>query len=97
MFAIFGLRMGPDEIVIVDAFPLSTELAGTSVQATVGGVTVDCFMVFTLAGQVAAILPSDTPVGDGTITLTYNPGFPFWPWHGHRIHPRCAEYHVFSR
>ncbi len=26
-----------------------------------------------------------------------NPGFPFWPWHGHRIHPRCAEYHVFSR
>ena len=25
------------------------------------------------------------------------PGFPFWPWHGHRIHPRCAEYHVFSR
>ena len=27
----------------------------------------------------------------------FNPGFPFWPWHGHRIHPRCAEYHVFSR
>ncbi len=25
------------------------------------------------------------------------PGFPFWPWHGHRIHPRCAEYHIFSR
>ena len=25
------------------------------------------------------------------------PGFPFWPWYGHRIHPRCAEYHVFSR
>ena len=72
MFAIFGLRMGPDEIVVVDAFPLSTELAGTSVQVTVGGVTVDCFMVFTLAGQVAAILPSGTPVGDGTITLTYN-------------------------
>ena len=72
MFAIFGLRMAPDEIVVVDAFPLSTELAGTSVQVTVGGVTVDCFMVFTLAGQVAAILPSGTPVGDGTITLTYN-------------------------
>ena len=25
------------------------------------------------------------------------PGFPFWPWHGHSIHPRCPEYHVFSR
>ena len=28
---------------------------------------------------------------------SFKPGFPFWPWHGHRIHPRCAEYHVFSR
>ena len=25
------------------------------------------------------------------------PGFPFWPWHGHSIHPRCPEYHVFPR
>ena len=25
------------------------------------------------------------------------PGFPFWPWHGESIHPRCPEYHVFSR
>ena len=32
------------------------------------------------------------PVG-----ISFYPGFPFWPWHGHRIHPRCAEYHVFSR
>ena len=25
------------------------------------------------------------------------PGFPFWPWHGESIHPRCPEYHIFSR
>ena len=25
------------------------------------------------------------------------PGFPFWPWHGESIPPRCPEYHVFSR
>ncbi len=31
------------------------------------------------------------------LLTTIWPGFPFWPWHGHRIHPRCAEYHVFSR
>ena len=24
-------------------------------------------------------------------------GFPFWPWHGDSIPPRCPEYHVFSR
>ncbi len=34
-------------------------------------------------------------LGEGA--LKDQPGFPFWPWHGHRIHPRCAEYHVFSR
>ena len=72
MFAIFGLRMGPDELVIVSAFPVPTELAGTSAQVRVGGVTVDCLMVFTSAGQVAVILPSDTPTGEGTITLTFN-------------------------
>ena len=30
-------------------------------------------------------------------SFRYLPGFPFWPRHGHRMHPRCAEYHVFSR
>ncbi len=24
----------------------------------------------------------------------YYPGFPFWPWHGHSIHPRRPECHV---
>ena len=28
---------------------------------------------------------------------TIYPGFPFWPWHGHSVHPRCPEYHVFPR
>ena len=27
----------------------------------------------------------------------FYPGFPFWPWHGESIPPRCPEYHVFSR
>ena len=27
---------------------------------------------------------------------TFKPGFPFWPWHGRSIHPRCPEDHVFS-
>ncbi len=31
------------------------------------------------------------------VSKALQPGFPFWPWPGHRIHPRCAEYHVFSR
>ena len=30
-------------------------------------------------------------------TIDYGPGFPFWPWHGHSIHRRRPECHVFSR
>ena len=28
---------------------------------------------------------------------TIKPGFPFWPWHGHSIHPLRSEQHVLSR
>ena len=28
---------------------------------------------------------------------SFKPGFPFWPWHGHSIHPLRSEQHVLSR
>ncbi len=31
------------------------------------------------------------------VDLTVKPGFPFWPWHGHSIHPLRSEQHVLSR
>lgn len=72
MFAVFGSDMGPGDLAVATAFPLTTNLSGTSVQVTVGGRTVDCFLVFASAGQLAAILPSTTPLGEGAITVTYN-------------------------
>jgi uncharacterized protein (TIGR03437 family) len=39
---------------------------------TVAGTTVSPLMYYTSAGQVAALLPSNTPTGTGTITVTYN-------------------------
>ena len=72
MFAVFGSGLGPASLVQAGVFPLPTDLSGASVSVTVGGTTVDCFMVFTSAGQVAAILPSNTPTGAGTMTVTYN-------------------------
>lgn len=71
MFSLFGAEMGPANLVEVDSFPLPTELAGTSVSATVGGVSVDCILIFTSAGQLAAILPSNTPLGAGQMTVRY--------------------------
>ena len=39
---------------------------------TVGGTTAAALMYYTSAGQIAALLPSNTPVGAGTIAVTYN-------------------------
>jgi uncharacterized protein (TIGR03437 family) len=44
----------------------------TSISVTVGGVTTTPALYYTSATQVAAVLPSTTPVGTGTLTLTYN-------------------------
>lgn len=72
LFVIFGSGMGPAQIQYATNFPLPASLAGTSVNATVNGTTVACIMIYTQDGQLAAILPSNTPVGTGTITVTYN-------------------------
>ncbi len=47
-------------------------MGGTSISVTVNGVTRSAFMLFSVAGQLAAVLPSDLPAGNGTLTVTYN-------------------------
>ena len=51
---------------------LLTTLNQTSVAVTVNGVTKTPALYYTSATQLAAVLPSTTPVGNGTITVTYN-------------------------
>ena len=63
IFTIFGSNMGPAVLAYASGLPLPTTLSGTSVSVTVTGSTVACFLFYTSAGQVAAILPSTTPVG----------------------------------
>jgi uncharacterized protein (TIGR03437 family) len=72
LFVVKGMNLGPANLVVATAFPLATSIGGTSIQITVGGTTVDAIMYYSLAGQVAAILPSRTPVGTGTLVATYN-------------------------
>jgi uncharacterized protein (TIGR03437 family) len=79
IFTAFGQNMGAPGINQVSAFPLLAEFDGISMQVTVGQTTVDCIPISragvpagTPATQVSGILPSNTPVGDGTLTLTYN-------------------------
>jgi uncharacterized protein (TIGR03437 family) len=78
IFVVYGTNLGAaapaGSIVNSAALPLPTTagLAGTSIAVTVNGTTLPAPIVYTIPGQVAAILPSATPVGTGTLTLTYN-------------------------
>ncbi len=72
LFTVFGYYMGPADLVEVTAFPLPNVLAGTSVTVVSGSTTLNCPMIYTSNGQVAAILPSNTPVGTATVTVAYN-------------------------
>lgn len=52
--------------------PTTAGLTGTVITITVGSTTVTAPILFTLATQIGAVLPSSTPVGTATLTLTYN-------------------------
>src|SRR5437016_3588461 len=72
LFVVKGANLGPPALAIATSFPLPASIGGTSVQVTVGGTTVDAIMYYSLAAQIAAILPSKTPTGTGTVKVTYN-------------------------
>jgi uncharacterized protein (TIGR03437 family) len=73
VFAVYGSGLGPSTLTQAPSFPLPTTqgLAGTTVTVTVNGVTETCIMIYTVATQIAAVLPSATPVGTGTLTVSY--------------------------
>jgi uncharacterized protein (TIGR03437 family) len=72
IFIVFGSGLGPASIAISPAPFQSTSLSDTTVAVTVGGTTVNAPLYYTCASQIAALLPSSTPTGPGTITVTYN-------------------------
>jgi uncharacterized protein (TIGR03437 family) len=72
LFIVFGTNMGPSAIQHAYSFPLPTNLAGTSINVTVNALTSHAIMLYSSAGQLAAILPSSTPVGTGVLTVIYN-------------------------
>lgn len=69
LMAIFGTGLSSGNMTAT-SFPLQANMGGTSVRVTSGGTSVDALMIYTTAGQLGAILPSNTPVGDATLTVT---------------------------
>jgi uncharacterized protein (TIGR03437 family) len=72
IFVIKGNNLGPSSISIASTPFQNTTLSGTSVSITSGGATVAPLMYYTSANQLAALLPSNTPIGPGTLTVSYN-------------------------
>jgi uncharacterized protein (TIGR03437 family) len=75
LFLIKGSGLAPDMVPVLQssAAPgIPTSLNGASVAVTVNGTTVNPGLYYAIAGQIAAVLPSGTPAGTGTVTVTYN-------------------------
>jgi uncharacterized protein (TIGR03437 family) len=51
---------------------LPLTLNGASISVSVNGVTTHPGIYYAIATQIAAVLPSSTPLGNGTITVTFN-------------------------
>jgi len=72
IFAVTGWDIGPDPLLSPGTLPLTTVMEKTSIEVTVGGMTANALMVYTWTHQLAAVLPSTMPVGQGTLTVTYD-------------------------
>jgi uncharacterized protein (TIGR03437 family) len=73
VFVIFGSGMGPSTIMTATAPNYPLTLGGTSVTFTASsGAAVTAKMVYTLAGQVAGLLPSSITPGVYAVRVTYN-------------------------
>ena len=88
-FTIFGTgaagqEIGPSTAAVWAPWPLPTTLpasGGTSVNVTIGSsAAVQAYIYYTSANQINAVLPSTTPIGTGTVSVTFNgttgPTFP---------------------
>lgn len=70
LFLIYGSDLSAKQTVPSNPFPLANTVGGTSVSVTVNGTTVQPGLYYVYPTQIAAVLPSSTPVGAGTITVT---------------------------
>lgn len=74
IFVVTGsLLADPADLVLqnsLNGIPL--QLNGSSITVVVNGVTTHPGLYYTSPGQLAAVLPANTPVGTGTLTVTHN-------------------------
>ncbi len=71
VISIFGSNLGPASSPTL-TFPLQTTLGNVSITLTQGSTVVQAIPIFVSAGQVNAIVPSNTPPGQVSLRLMFN-------------------------
>jgi uncharacterized protein (TIGR03437 family) len=72
IFVAYGTGLGPTPIAISPTPFQGLGVGGVSIKITVNRQTVECPDVLRSAAQAAALVPSSSPVGTGTFTITFN-------------------------
>jgi uncharacterized protein (TIGR03437 family) len=72
LFVVFGANIGPAQLAEAASYPLPPQIGNTSITVTSGTTTLMCPMVYSTAGEAAAIMPSNTLPGTASVSLTYN-------------------------
>lgn len=79
MFIVKGSNLGACGTAVAGSFPLTSTMGGTGIRITTASTSVDALMIYVVAcrpggapDQVAAILPSNTPIGAATAVVTYS-------------------------
>jgi uncharacterized protein (TIGR03437 family) len=71
IFIVKGSNLS-DQTTSLENVPLQTTLRGVQIRITVGGSTTLAPLYYVLPQQLAGILPSNTPVGTGTLAVVNN-------------------------
>ena len=73
IFILYGERMATGDLQTQGFNPaLNKNLGGVSIKTTVNGTTTEAIPYYVSPTQIAAILPSATPAGTGSMTVTFN-------------------------
>jgi len=76
MLIVKGQNLGTCGVSVASSFPLKTTMGSTSMKITMAGNTYNVLMYYVVAcqpnfpDQLAGVVPSNTPIGNGTITVT---------------------------
>lgn len=72
IFVVIGSNLAPSPTALQSTYPLPTLLNGVSMTVTEGLTVTHPILYYVTPTQIAAILPSATPVGPGTLAVTAN-------------------------